>query len=670
MIVAVLANLRPDWTRMVRERVGADATVLEAASFDGAVDLLQSVPANMVIMDIPVVTAERVEALEAMRDRGGDAIFVGIAPREVIGQIRDEDFAAPDLWIEEDASRHDWDHVVSQALQSARLRADQAEITSSAGDSCRRIVQGEDDHSSPEMTAFHRLMSGVTGGFDLQRLLEAYADAVSQFARCASFCLLWEEGTRGRYGVSAQRGMRPEIVAGGRLLATDGLPAWYRRNRRMISLAELSEWPDHVQAMGMKREMELFGGQVAIPLDVRGRLAGILFLGDKMLGESYATGELETLFAMSNYVALAAEGIELHEELRRSKAYTDRIVKSMSAGLITLRPDERVGVCSPYAADVLGMGVEDVEGADLRCLPSPLGDYLYAALQSPEASVTGEEVKIRGGEVTLRVSTSSLVDDDQNVLGGILLLDDITAEIELGEERSRRERLDVLTRIVGRIAHEVKNPLTAVKTYAELIGDRGPDEQLAQFWSRTVLPEIDHLDDLLKNLLRMVEQPEPHFEQASLADLITAAVDQLALPEEVRETAIDLDVAGGLPQIIVEPAAVTDALTYLLRYVAGDRPYPVHVRADRSRAEGHDGLEVTMTRMSQENGAPSPEHVFDPLYAMQHPEADLGPVISQKIIMNQRGVVEVHHEDGRMAMRVIFPVASSVVAPAAREVTL
>jgi len=651
MVIAVLAHVSHDWARAVMGRMGDSATVLEAASLQGALDLLQSVPANLVVLDLPAITVDRLDAIEAMRERAPSAVFLCIAGSEIIERVRDEQLPAPDLWLDTDRGGREWDHVVAQAIDSARLRADRADLDPPLAGTARSI-SGDGGQAPPELAVFHRLMSGVAGGFDLQRLLEAHTDAVVQFCHCAGFCLLWEDGPGGRYSVRLHRGMRPEIVAGARLAPGDALVVWYRRNRRVLTVSELTRWSDHNAAIGIRRELDLFCGQVAVPLVVRGRLAGILILGDKVLGESYSAGELETLFAISNYVALAAEGIELHEQLRRSNAYADRIVKSMSAGLITLGPDERIGVCSPYGADVLGLSLEDVEGADLRCLPSPLGDYLYAALKSPERAVTGEEISIRGGDVALRVSTSALLDDEGNVLGSVLLLDDITAERDLARERSRRERLDVLTRIVGRIAHEVKNPLTAVRTYAELIGERGPDEQLAQFWSRTVLPEIDHLDELLKNLLRMVEQPEPHLQRANVEELMDRAIDQLSLPQEVRQQAISLELPSSLPAIMVDPVATTDALSYLLRYVVGSRPFPVQVRASSSA----DDLAITMTRLTHENGSFEPDNVFDPLFAMQHPEADLGPVISQKIIATQRGHVEALEDEGRVTMRITFPV--------------
>jgi PAS domain S-box-containing protein len=365
-------------------------------------------------------------------------------------------------------------------------------------------------------------------------------------------------------------------------------------------------------------------------------------------------------------VALAAQGVELHTELGRSKAYIDNIVESMGAGLVTLGTDERIAVCNPHAAEILGVARQEVEGADLRALPSPLGDMLYAGLKEPGGQPVSEEVTIRGGQKTLRVSTSSVRGEQGETLGSVLMLDDITAERELARERSRRERLDVLTKIVGRIAHEVKNPLTAVKTYAELMSGRRGDERLAKFWSETVLPEIDRLDEMLKNLLRMVEQPDPHVESARVEDLVEQALEVLPMAEEVKRQAFDLQFAEDLPSVLVDPSPTRDAIRYLLSYLAGSRPDPVQVQVE-GRDEGDPGVAVKMTRRTRSNGGFDPDTIFDPLAAMQNPEIDLGPVISQKIITNQHGQVEAWRDEGRVTMRIVLPNCETP-APSGREV--
>jgi two-component system sensor histidine kinase FlrB len=55
------------------------------------------------------------------------------------------------------------------------------------------------------------------------------------------------------------------------------------------------------------------------------------------------------------------------------------------------------------------------------------------------------------------------------VSGSVMVFEDLTAQKQLDEERRRADRLDFLNRVVGRIAHEIKNPLVSIKTFAELI---------------------------------------------------------------------------------------------------------------------------------------------------------------------------------------------------------
>lgn len=663
MIVAILANLSQDWLHQLQQSALQRATVLRADGPEAAMELMQSVPADLVVVELPRLTDDRLADLRNLRSLTDEAVLVCIAPDEVIERVRLENIPPPDLWLPAGASSEQREEAMARAVETAGLRSEmdamQSEITNG------RQVTASDEGRPADLDAFNRLMGGLSGGFDLDRLLEAFADAVSQFSQCASFALLWE-AEDGCLRVHNHRGVRAEVVADARLCPDDALPTWYRRNRRVLTAAELADWPDRRLAVRVSRELELFGGQIALPLMVRGRLAGVLMLGEKVLGESYSRGELETLFGVTNHVALAAQGVELHTELGRSKAYIDNIVESMGAGLITLGTDERIAVCNPYAAEILGVSRKEVEGADLRALPSPLGDMLYAGLKAPGGESISEEVTIRGGQKTLRVTTSCVKDETGTSLGSVLMLDDITAERELAHERSRRERLDVLTKIVGRIAHEVKNPLTAVKTYAELMSGRRPDERLAKFWSDTVLPEIDRLDEMLKNLLRMVEQPDPHVESARVEDLLAQALDVLPMAEEVKRQAFDLQFAEDLPLVLVDPTSTRDALSYLLSYLAGTRPYPVQVEV--ACDEEHEGrVAVKMTRRTRGNGMFDPDTVFDPLAAMQNPDSDLGPVISQKIIVNQHGQVDAWHDEGRVTMRVMLPL-SKARTPSGQEV--
>ena len=651
MIIAIMADLTQERMRQVEDAIGDGAIILRSPSMETAVELLQSVPAELIVLEMPRLTDERLAAYVRLRCQAQQALMVCIASDEVIERSRHEDLTPPDLWLRTDCGEDDRRELLGGALETAQLRAETGRLADGVPAVAEVVQSGEGRPDS--LAAFNRVMSGLTSGFDLDRLAEAFVDAVIQFSHCACYALLWEAAD-GCLRIRRHQGVRAEVVEGARLRPHDALPTWYRRNRRVLTASELPRWEDRRGALKVRREMDLFGGQVALPMIIRGRLAGILILGEKVLGESYSTGEIETLFSVTNHVALAAESIELHEELVRSKAYADSIVESMGAGLITLDTDERIGVCNPYASEVLGLDRSEVEGADLRALPSPLGDMLFAALSSEDAEVIGREVSISGGMIDLRVSASTVRDPDGRALGSVLMLDDITAERELAQERSRSERLDVAAKIVGRIAHEVKNPLTAVKTYAELMsGGRGGD-RLAHFWSETVLPEIDRLDDMLKNLLRMVEQSPPSLKSAHVEDIVQAAVDSLPVADEIKHQMLHLHFSEDLPSVMVDPVLTRDALSYLLEYLAGEAPHPVEVQVSQNGGDPRT-VRVKMTRLTGNIGNFDPDTVFDPLHAMQNLECPLGPVVSQKIIDNQHGWIEASKEAGRVSMSVVLP---------------
>jgi len=263
------------------------------------------------------------------------------------------------------------------------------------------------DLAVSEHEVFRRLMSALTGGLDTERLLSAYVEAACELIHCASYCLLWREQEAECLTVKASRGLPPEVVSRGRMLPGDALSSWYHRNCRVLTRDELSDWADTALAADLARELEVFRGRVAVPLIVHGCLDGLLILGEKVIGQAYSIAELETLFVIAGYVGMQLESMQAQAQTERTGAYMEQSLLSMRCGVITVGRDQRIAICNPYAADALQMQRDEVEGADLRCLPSPLGDHLHAAFTSPGAAIQGKKVEIPSLGLYLRVSTST-----------------------------------------------------------------------------------------------------------------------------------------------------------------------------------------------------------------------------------------------------------------------
>jgi nitrogen fixation/metabolism regulation signal transduction histidine kinase len=327
----------------------------------------------------------------------------------------------------------------------------------------------------------------------------------------------------------------------------------------------------------------------------------------------------------------------------------------MRCGLVTLGADDRLVICNPYAARLLGRTAAELEGADLRALPAPIGDLLHAARQSPEGTVVGEHVALAHRQQHLRVTTSTLLDDDGRGIGAVLLLEDMSEAIEGATAAARQETVHTLTRIIGRLAHAVRTPLTAIKTYAELMADPDDTQELARFWRDTVNPELERLDRLISEQVQLVEQPAPNFQMVHLEHLVERAVERAA--EQHRSAPPALKVVPPLPQVVADPGPTLDAFAYLMRYLYDHGASGVGVVVEHQRKGPVPRVRVRM-RVRANGVADDPSDILDPLAVLQSDQGDLGPAISKQLVDRQGGAVEAARGDDFFEFRVSFPVTA------------
>lgn len=654
MVVALASDLGADWFGKISNTIAHEAMVLPTDA-GGATDLAHRLPVSIIVVNADPLITERLLSYRQLVQDLPDAVLVCLSSPESKEQIRQERLLAPDFWLATDADLNDLEETFRLALHKAHLLSQNRKISLSSPEAA--FLPGPPERLSPEEGILRQLLAAMAGSTDPDRLLQAYVDAAVQLVRCANHCFLWRHDNSEMLKIKCSMGLPPQLATYGRLAQGDSLVSWYRNNCRALTRLELGRWPDAAAASALARELDVFRGQVAIPLVLQGRLDGLLILGEKVIGDTYSQSELETLFVLTGYVALHLENLQLQAQVRDAQAYMERSLTGMRCGLITLGRDQRIAVCNPYAAGLLGLTVEQLEGADLRALPSPLGDYLYAAFRSPEAAVTAERVELLNRQVHLRVTTSTLLDQQAQPIGSVLLLEDVTGPVELAAETSRQDTINVLTRIIGRLAHEVRTPLTAIKTYAELMDTPVDDhDDLVRFWRETVSPELDRLDQLITEQVRLVEQPQPEFQLVNVEQLVRQAVSRIDQDSDYGRVNLPLlKVVPPVPQVVADPGPARDAICYLLRYLCDHADTPVAVVLDQVKKGPLPDVRLRM-RTSVNGKTLDPEAILDPLAVLQTEEGDLGPAISRQLVDKMGGRVEARNGDGYFEFRVLFPV--------------
>jgi nitrogen fixation/metabolism regulation signal transduction histidine kinase len=393
-------------------------------------------------------------------------------------------------------------------------------------------------------------------------------------------------------------------------------------------------------------------------------VVAILVVGQPVVGGAYGRPETEVLFDLATQLATAIRDITLHHRLQQEKEFSERILVHMSSGVITIDRSERIGTVNRRAEEVLAIPAGDLVGQDLRALPSPLGDMLFETL-SYGRSLPRAEVQLALRNLWLEVSTYPIHGEGAAPLGAVLVLEDRTAQKELAAQKRQAQELQLLARVIGRIADEIKNPLVSINTFVELIDERYEDPDFRKLFSLVVRRDARRLVQVFEKLAGLVSEGELDFQtvdvNAVVDDVVTAI--ELADDEPVKRLHLEL-AAERPPQLVrVDPVQFRKALSYLVWYLDHNSPAEeAGVSISVGRHANKDGTEEVRVLIGSRTAVVSPdklERVFDPVQVAQESLIDVGPAVSQRLIEAVGGRLRVRQGRHELAFQVTLPLATA-----------
>lgn len=503
------------------------------------------------------------------------------------------------------------------------------------------------------LTDFSRLFAA---GFDLPRVLEMFLDAIGELLRPTRAALLVLDDEAQAYRVAAHRGLPPHVADSARLAPAGGLGRWLARQGRPARLGDLGN-PDAAS------ELTLFQGALAVPLLTRGDLVGILVLGQPVAGGTYGRRDAEVLFDLASHLATAIRDIALHHQLEREKEFSERILAHMSSGVVTIGRDHRVGIMNRRAEEILGRTAQEVVGQDLRELPSPLGDMLYETLSLGRSSPRAE-IRLAFRGLWLEVSTYPIRGDDPMPLGAVLVFEDLTAQKELAAQKRQAEALQLLTRVVARIADEIKNPLVSINTLVDLLEERYEDPEFRKQFTPVVRRDVRRLGQVFEKLAGLVSEGEVHFASVDARRILAEVAEEIRQADDGLGRMPDIEI-GPEPEpqpVTVDPGHLRKALSYLIWFLSQHSTEEARVALSVGRHQERDGGEqvrILVTSRSARVSGETLQRLFDPVQMVQEGLVDVGPAVSQRLVEALGGTLRLREGRHELGFLVSLPLASS-----------
>ncbi|TJX13146.1 cell wall metabolism sensor histidine kinase WalK [Tissierella creatinini] len=251
--------------------------------------------------------------------------------------------------------------------------------------------------------------------------------------------------------------------------------------------------------------------------------------------------EIGQLASMFNHLTLKLKETIQDMDLERSKL--DTIFNYMAEGVVAVDTNGYIIHVNPIAMDILGLDEGLSYGEEkIDLLKLNIHKIDYTKKENLEGSVT---TKINSKVYKIKYAPFN---NEKNIVGGLIVVfQDITQEHKL--DNMRKE-------FVANVSHELKTPITTIKSYTETLLDNELDKVISQKFLSVIDSESDRMARLVRDLLQLsnIDYNKTNWKrtEVSICDMIRDIISKLDLLIKEKDHKLELDLRENLPSVIVD----------------------------------------------------------------------------------------------------------------------
>ena len=368
---------------------------------------------------------------------------------------------------------------------------------------------------------------------------------------------------------------------------------------------------------------------------------------------------------------LSSARVKLSQQSRNLmelEALNDRIVESLSSGLLTLDRNGRIVSFNTAAQSILGYAFEDVWQRDVGDILPGFEDYLTVKSGGAPSSfsMSRGEITVEAGQkraVCLGFSVSPLTTVNGEEIGRILIFQDITEVKRMQQEVKRLERLAIMGTLAAGMAHEIKNPLGAMSGAFQMLRGENVSATISERLMGIMEREMNRLNGLLNEFL-WLSRPSKREDVLKTVPLEPLIDDTITLIRSKLGVNGGVEYKKNVPpafSVMVDESHFRQVIwNILLNGVeAMNNQGSMEITAERVEIPNTGSEQSNYARISFRDSGPGisdeiREKIYEPFFTTKETGTGLGLAIVQKIVDSHQGHIEITSEPDRGSTFSIF----------------
>jgi PAS domain S-box-containing protein len=397
-----------------------------------------------------------------------------------------------------------------------------------------------------------------------------------------------------------------------------------------------------------------------IPCRAQQKTVAVLGLGKTTKGDYLSSEDVELLETLGGYIGIAIQNGRLYASLQqkaaeyeRLKDFNENIVESINVGVMALDMEDRIESWNAQMEVMYALPRWQALTQPLRAIfPAEFVEEFYRVRQNAGINNLYKfRLATPAGETrTVNVAIAPLVTRKFQVVGRLVIMDDITARVELESQLSQADKLSSIGLLAAGVAHEVNTPLAVISSYTQMLAKQLQGDPQKSGLLEKITRQTFRASEIVNNLLNFSRTSGTEFANVDINKVIT---DTLALLEHQFKVA-KITVESDLTPVIspIQGNAGRLQQVFLNLFLNAKDAMTGGGKLSVASTNG----EMVSVRVSDTGSGIAPEHIqriYDPFFTTktspqvgQTRGTGLGLSVTYGIIQEHAGKIRVESNPG------------------------
>ncbi len=397
-----------------------------------------------------------------------------------------------------------------------------------------------------------------------------------------------------------------------------------------------------------------------IPCRAQQKTVAVLGLGKTTKGDYLSSEDIELLETLGGYLGIAIQNGRLYASLQqkvaeyeRLKDFNENIVESINVGIMALDMEDRIESWNAQMEVMYALPRWQALTQPVRSIfPAEFVEEFYRIRQNAGINNLYKfRLQTPAGETrTVNVAIAPLVTRKFQVIGRLVIMDDITERVELEGQLSQADKLSSIGLLAAGVAHEVNTPLAVISSYTQMLAKQLQGDPQKSGLLEKITRQTFRASEIVNNLLNFSRTSGTEFADVDINKVIT---DTLALLEHQFKTAkihVKSELTPRISAIQGNPGRLQQVFLNLFLNAKDAMPGGGHLTVATTNGD------MVSVRVSDSGSGIAPEHVqriYDPFFTTktapkegQNRGTGLGLSVTYGIIQEHAGKIRVESNPG------------------------